>query len=240
MEKLKGIDISEFNGDIDFKKVKNEVDFVYIRATFGRFGIDKRFKEYTSECIKNKIPFGFYYYSYAVDIETAKAEVKFFLEQIKEYKELICYPCMIDMEDSDGYKQKHGNPDKKILSDICILACEEIAKNNISPIIYASSDWFKNRLDEEKLSGFMKWIAWWETDEKNIDSKKYSIWQYSSKGEINGIKGRVDLDYSFVNFALLKKYVENITKINLIKSKILLNDLEIQYFSSYRWRSRFN
>lgn len=235
MEKLHGIDISEFNGNIDFKKVKKEVDFIYIRATYGRFGIDKRFKEYVKGCIENEIPFGFYYYSYAVDLQTAEAEVKFFLEQIKEFKEEMTYPAMIDMEDSDGYKKDHGNPTKEMLSDICILASEKIAENNISPIIYASADWFKNRLDEEKLAGFMKWIAWWGTKEENIDSKKYSIWQYSSKGEINGIKGKVDLDYSFVNFKLLKEYVKNISKINLIKSKTLLNDLEIQYISCYKW-----
>lgn len=235
MEKLKGIDISEFNGDIDFKKVKKEVDFIYIRATYGRFGIDKRFKEYAEECINNKIPFGFYYYSYAVDLETAEAEVKFFIEQIKEYKDKMIFPAMIDMEDSDGYKYNHGNPNKDILSDIVVVASEKLAENSISPIIYASADWFKNRLDDKKLEGLMKWIAWWETDEANIDVKKYSIWQYSSKGKVSGIKGNVDLDYSFVNFILLKRYVENISKINYIKSKTLLNDLEIQYLSSYKW-----
>ena len=147
-------------------------------------------------------------------METAEAEVKFFLEQIKEYKELMTYPAMIDMEDSDGYKKEHGNPSKEMLSDICVLACEKIAESSISPIIYASADWFKNRLEEEKLNGFMKWIAWWETKEENIDNKKYSIWQHSSKGRILGIKGTVDLDYSYVNFKLLKDYVNNISKIN--------------------------
>ena len=120
------------------------------------------------------------------------------------------------------------------------MASEKIAEASISPIIYASADWFKNRLEEEKLSGFMKWIAWWETDEKNIDTKKYSIWQYSSKGEINGIKGKVDLDYSFVNFKLLKDYVNNISKMNFIKSKTLLSDFDIQFMSCYKWRSGFN
>lgn len=235
MEKIKGIDISEFNGTIDFKKVKKQVDFVYIRATYGRFGIDKRFKEYAEECIKNEIPFGFYYYSYAIDMNTAEDEVEFFIKNISKYKNEMCFPAMIDMEDSDGYKQQHGNPTKELLSDICVMACEKLAESSISPIIYASADWFKNRLDEEKLNGFMKWIAWWETADSNIDTKKYSIWQYSSKGEINGIKGRVDLDYSFVNFKLLKDYVNNISKINFIKSKTLLSDLDIQYLSCYKW-----
>ena len=113
MEKIKGIDISEFNGTIDFKKVKKQVDFVYIRATYGRYGIDKRFKEYAEECIKNEIPFGFYYYSYACDLNTAEDEVEFFLKAILPYKEQMTFPAMIDMEDSDGYKVEHRKSIKR-------------------------------------------------------------------------------------------------------------------------------
>lgn len=233
--KIKGIDISEFQGDVDFTKVKDEVQFVYIRATYGRFGIDKRFKEYTSKCIENNIPFGFYYYSYATNEDLAEDEVKFFLQNIRKYKEEMTFPAMIDMEDSDGYKLNHGNPDKETLTKICKKACEKIIEENITPVIYASADWFTNKLDEEQLSNYIKWIAWWETKEENIDVKKYTIWQYSSKGKINGIHGQVDLDYSFVDFSRLKEYVKNISKINFIKSKTAMTDLEIQYLSCYKW-----
>lgn len=232
---LKGIDISEFNGNIDFKKLKNEVDFIYIRATYGRYGIDKRFYEYTSEAIKNEIPFGFYYYSYATDETKAEEEVYFFLSQIQQFKDFITYPLAIDMEDSDGYKVNNGNPDKDILTNICIKACEKIAEKSFTPIIYACDDWFKNHLDFEKLGTYLKWIAFWETKEENIDKSKYSIWQYSSKGKVNGINTNVDLNYSFVDFARLKEYIENISKINFIKSKTMINDLSIQYMSCYKW-----
>lgn len=184
MDKIRGIDISEFNGDIDFKKVKSKVDYVYIRATYGRYGIDKRFKEYAQGCINNEIPFSFYYYSYATDLVKAEAEVNFFLEQIKEYKERLIFPVCIDMEDSDGYKFKNGNPEKEILSKICKTACEKIAESKLIPIIYASADWYKNRLDEEIIKPYLKWIAWWQIKEENIDSKKYCMWQYSSKEKI--------------------------------------------------------
>lgn len=232
---LKGIDISEFNGEIDFQKVKKEVDFIYIRATYGRFGTDKKFKEYTEGCIKNEIPFGFYYYSYAVDKEKAQEEVNFFLETISEYKEKISFPVAIDMEDSDGYKLKNGNPSKEILTEICKLVCDEIIKESLIPIIYANADWFKNRLDEEELKPYMKWLAWWTDDETKIDKTKYIMWQNSSKGKINGIKSNVDLDISFVDFIKLKEYVKNIQKINYIKSRTLFQDLVIQYFSCYKW-----
>lgn len=238
---IKGIDISEFNGDIDFKKVKKQVDFVYIRATYGRFGIDKRFKEYVKGCIDNNIPFSFYYYSYAVSKELAEDEVKFFLQIINPYKEKITFPVAIDMEDSDSYKYNHGNPSKEVLTDICAVACDKIAENKLSPIIYANADWFKNKLDEEKLSRYMKWIAWWNVEEEKIDKEKYHIHQYSSKGQIDGISSKyVDLNYSYVDFITLKEYVLNVSKINFIKAKTLLSDLDLQFLSCYKWRSTFN
>lgn len=236
-QKLKGIDISEFNGKINFKKLKEQIDFVYIRATFGRFGVDKKFKEYTKEAIENNIPLGFYYYSYAVDEEKAIQEVNFFLETIAEFKEHVAFPLCIDMEDSDGYKAKNGNPDKEALTNIVLKACEKIAENKFIPIIYASSDWFKNRLDSEKLEGYLKWIAFWNTKEENIDKRKYCIWQYSSKGCLAGIESKnVDLDYSFVNFVKIKEYTDNVSKMNLIKSKTLFSDIVLQYMSCYKWR----
>lgn len=108
--RLKGIDISEFNGFIDFEKVKEEVDFVIIRATFGRFGVDKMFKRNVEQCVKFKIPFGFYYYSYAINEEQGIEEAKFFVETIKDYIKEATFPAFIDMEDSDGYKQNHRKP----------------------------------------------------------------------------------------------------------------------------------
>lgn len=236
MENLKGIDISEFNGNIDFKKVKEQVDFIYIRATYGRFGIDKKFKDYAEGCIENNIPFGFYYYSYAVNEDHAEDEAKFFMQMTDKYKDKASFPYMIDMEDSDSYKLEHGNPDKEMLTKICIKACEKIIEYNQTPIIYASADWFKNRLDESKIQNYMKWIAWWNCEEEKIDKTKFTIWQYSSKGHIEGISSKyVDLDYSFVDFVKIKTYIENVTKINFIKSKTGLQDLDIQYISCYKW-----
>ena len=145
------------------------------------------------------------------------------------------------MEDSDGYKLDNGNPSKEILTDICIIACDKIAESKLSPVIYANADWFKNKLDSEKLKNCMKWIAFWQTDEANIDKNTYQIWQYSSKGKIDGISSKnVDMNYSFVDFISVKEYVQNIIKINYIKAVTLLGDLDIQYLSCYKWRSIIN
>lgn len=238
---LKGIDISEFNGDIDFSKVKTEVDFVMIRATFGRFGVDKKFEQNVKGCIDNDIAFGFYFYSYATDEEKAKEEVSLFLNKVRPYKEKATFPFVIDMEDSDFYKAQNGNPSKEQLTSICVKACQMIAEEKLIPMIYANKDWFENKLDKEKLQKFYKWIAWWNDKAINeIDKKTYSMLQWTSKGIIKGIKGQVDINYSFVDFKKAKQYIDNIAKINYIKLVTGLEDITIQFVSCYKWRSISN
>lgn len=228
---IKGIDISEFNGIIDFKKVKESgINFVMIRATFGRKKEDKMIHKNVKGCIENEIPFGFYYYSYAIDEATAKEEVLFFLNTIRKYREYISYPLAIDMEDSDGYKKERNAISKENLTHICIVACDTIRENSFIPMIYANADYFKNYLDEEKLKDYPKWIAWWSQN-ANIDKAKYSIWQYKSTGIVDGIGTKVDLNESFFDYHKYTTYLNNIIKINDIKLVTGLQDITIQYIS---------
>lgn len=232
---LKGIDISEFNGIIDFKMVKNQVDFIMIRATFGRFGLDKKFEFNVNECLKYDIPFGFYFYSYATDEEKVIEETKFFLEKVKPYVNKASFPFVIDMEDSDKYKENHGNPNKEKLTNICIKACELIKEQKLIPCIYANKEWFEKKLDLEKLEKYYKWLAWWNEEAiDKIDKKQYQMLQYSSKGVVLGVSGKVDVNYSFVDFAKAKQYLENLSKITFIKLVTGFEDITIQFFSCYK------
>jgi len=232
-KEFKGIDISEFNGKIDFKKVKSEVDFIMIRVTYGRKGIDKRFKENTKGCIENDIPFGFYYYSYAVDEETAKEECSFFLKEINEYKDLTRYPIAIDMEDSDGYKDKHNALNKNTITNICKIAIEKMQTAGYISMIYANFDFFKNYIDEKEVDKIPKWLALWN-ENATIDKEKFKIWQKSSKGKISGIEGNVDINISYVDYEKYIAYIRNIIKIQFIKLQSGIEDLTIQYLSCYK------
>lgn len=230
---IKGIDISEFNGIIDFEKVKNSgINFVMIRATFGRKKEDKLFHKNVKGCIDNDIPFGFYYYSYAINEETAKEEVDFFLKAVAKYRDYIHYPLAIDMEDSDGYKKERNAISKENLTNICKIACDKIKESGYIPMIYASYDYFKNYLDEEKLKNYPKWIAWW-SQSANIDKTKYSIWQYKSNGIVDGIGTKVDMNESFFDYQKYTNYLNNIIKINEIKLKTTIQDITIQYITCF-------
>lgn len=230
---MKGIDISEFQGIIDFKKVKEQVDFVMIRASQGKKE-DKLFKKNAEGCIKNDIPFGVYYYSYALNVDYAKDEVSVFLQAIKPYKDYIKYPCVIDMEDGDGYKLKNGFPKNEVLVDICDTACTIIGNSGYYPMIYASLDWFSNKLNSEKLQKYNKWVAWWNKNAK-VDKNKFQMWQYTDEGTIDGIGTKVDMNESFIEYDKLIAYLNNIKKIQEVKLKAGIEDLTIQFISCYKY-----
>lgn len=232
---MKGIDISEHNGIIDFSKVKDEVDFVMIRATFGKKE-DKMLKKNARGCIENKIPFGFYYYSYALDEKYAKEEVSYFLQAIKEYKEFITFPLAIDMEDSDKFKEKNGFPTNEVLCNICKVACDSIGNAGYYPVIYANLDYFTHKLNLESIEKYNKWLAWWSKDSiEKVDKSKYQMLQYSKLGKVSGIGTNVDMNESFVEFNKLILYINNLKMIQEIKLRTGLEDLSIQFLSCYKY-----
>ena len=197
---IKGIDISEHNGIIDFEKVKNSgINFVMIRATYGRKKEDKLFHKNVKGCIEAGLPFGLYYYSYATDSATAKEEVEFFVKSCMKYKDYVHYPLVIDIEDSDNYKKERNALTKENCTNICKIACDYIKESGFISMIYANQDFWKNYLDKDILKDYPKWIAWWSQN-ANIDKTIYSIWQYKSTGIVDGIGTKVDLNESFFDY----------------------------------------
>lgn len=240
---MKGIDISEFNGIIDFDKVVKEVDYVMIRAGFGaRTKLNKPAKEdkllrkNIEGCLKVGLPFGIYYYSYALDEKEAKEEVSFILSTIKDYKDLVSFPVAIDMEDADSYKKNSGFPTNEVLCNICKIACDSIGNAGYYPIIYANLDYFTHYLKEDSVKKYNKWLAWWSNEAiSKVDREKYQMLQYSSIGKVEGIGSNVDMNESFVEYNKLILYLNNIKKIQEIKIMTGLEDLTIQYMSCYKF-----
>ena len=206
----------EFNGIIDFDKVVKEVDFVMIRAGFGKrtrlkkeAKVDKMFKRNVEGCIRVGLPFGIYYYSYALNEEEAKEEVGFIISTIKDYKEFITFPVAIDMEDSDNYKKNSGFPTNEVLCNICKVACDTLGNAGYYPIIYANLDYFTHYLKEESIARYNKWLAWWSKEAiEKIDKEKYQMLQYSSIGKVDGIGSNVDMNESFVEYNKLILYLK--------------------------------
>lgn len=203
----RGIDISEHQGEINLRALKNQIDFVIIRVGFGPKGtIDGKFKRNADLCTELGIPMGFYWYSYALNVADANNEAVAFLDAIAPYKPT--YGCWFDMEDADGYKKKHSMPSNQTLRNICSAWCEAVEGAGYYSGVYASQSWFNNQLKGEELKPYDKWVAQWPTSmgkQKGINvlaSSKdgVSMWQFTSEGKLNGYNGSLDMNYAYHEF----------------------------------------
>lgn len=197
MSKLLGIDISKHQGNFDFAKVDSKyLNFVVIRAGYGKGNVDSQFINNVNKVKNLKIPFGLYWYSYALNVEEAKIEAVKFIEQIKKAQEiagdLFKLPAFIDMEDADAYKKNHGMPSNQTLVDIC-----EVYLNAISNCgVYASQSWFENQL--KGLKECKRWVAKWGNNNTELEANEVVdcfMQQYSSKL----IQGDYRLDLNILN-----------------------------------------
>ncbi len=212
MAKL-GIDISAHQGDINLEALKDQIDFVIIRVGYGTKGtIDKKFTRNADLCESLKIPMGFYWYSYALDVAGAKKEAEAFLNAIKPYTPE--YGCWFDMEDADGYKKKNGMPSNETLCEICYEFCETVEDAGYYTGVYASESWYENQLAGDKLSRFDKWVAQWPTTlggkQKGLSvssgsKNDVSLWQFTSQGKFDGYSGNLDTNYAYKAFPNPKK-----------------------------------
>jgi GH25 family lysozyme M1 (1,4-beta-N-acetylmuramidase) len=193
-----GIDVSRWQEDIDWVKVAADgIDFAIIRASYGTGNTDSQFLKNVKGCENNNIKYGIYHYTYAETAAEAKTEAALFAALINDTNP--DYPVVLDIEE-DMYKSMS----KKQVTEIIYSFCDELKETGITNIaIYSNSYFFMQYTQLDKLcADFDIWIASWGDAEK-LDAYydgKYSIWQYSSTGHVNGIKGEVDLNYSFKSY----------------------------------------
>lgn len=194
---LRGIDVSKWQGDIDWKKVSmSGIDFAMIRSSFGNMHTDEKLAANVAGCEKYGIPYGFYHYSYADSVKEAKKEARYFLSVIKKYNPE--YPIVLDIE-NDHFKSMS----RKQVTNIILAFVKEIENAGYYVSIYSFAKFFNDYVDMSKIQNYDIWIACWG-DEERLNSfydGPYSIWQYSATGSVNGISGEVDLDYAYKDYA---------------------------------------
>lgn len=193
---LKGIDVSSHQGEIDWSKVKSQIDFAIIRLGYGdnvERQDDNYFIKNVNGCINNNIPFGVYIYSYALNLggsESIQSEIDHTKKMLSKIsKKPFCV--YIDMEDDSTIKLG-----KTMLTNFALEFCKQITQSGYKAGVYANENWFKNYLQVSTIAsfGYSIWCAKYSQYKPNITSN-YDIWQYSSTGRINGINGNVDMNY---------------------------------------------
>ena len=184
------IDVSEHQGVIDWEKVMPHIDGAILRCGYGgdyEDQDDEQFKRNADECTRLGIPFGVYLYSYAKSIQGAQYEADHVLRLIKNYE--LAYPVYLDLEESGT---SEGAVERAIVFGDIIEAAGYWCG------IYANLYWWEVIL-KKGLERFTKWVAQYnvacEYDGKNLD-----IWQFTSKGNIPGIKGNVDMNECYRDF----------------------------------------
>ncbi len=196
-----GIDVSRWNEAIDWNQMKEQgVGFAIIRAGYrgsvtGSLVEDYYFKQNIEGATRAGIPVGVYFFTQAVNQVEAVEEASMVLKLCEDYQ--LTYPIFIDTEGAGG-EGRADNLDVATRTAVCEAFCETIRNSGYQGGIYASKNWYNNRLDTSRLpDDIVIWLAEY-ADTPSYD-KKYHIWQYSSSGRILGIEGRVDLNLSFLD-----------------------------------------
>ena len=201
---LKGIDVSYHNGEIDFAKVKTQVDFVIMRSGYGNKTDDSKetkFDIYYEDAKKNNISVGTYWYCYALTPEEALVEAQTFMKKVKGKK--FEFPVYYDVEEPSVLETGSEN-----IKNMINTFCGEIEKNNYYCGVYGSLNRFKDLFPKEIYQKYAVWVAAWMDEKPVIDGTSWGIWQYTSDGSMDGVESeRVDLDVAEVNYEPIIKFL---------------------------------
>lgn len=197
--RIRGIDVSSFQGEIHWEEVKRDhIEFAILRAGYGRFPnqIDRRFEENYREAKRHKIPVGAYLYSYATTVEEARQEARNLQGWLRGKR--FEFPIYYDLED-----QSQAFLSKRRLTDIAIAFCDEMERAGYFVGVYANAYWLTTKLDHDRLTPYTIWLADYAPEPSYRG--EYKMWQYTSRGKVAGIHGDCDMDYCYQDFPKIIK-----------------------------------
>lgn len=194
MGQLKGIDVSKYQGTIDWNKVSG-IDFVIVRAGYGKdiSQKDPKFDENVKGAISRGLAVGAYWFSYAVSAADAAKEAAIFSQVLAPYKGKITFPVAFDYEyDSINYAQKKGiNPSNNLIDTIAHTFLDSMKKDRWFVNLYTNCDFIRSgRYSAATLKSYDVWLA----DYSGAPDYPCGIQQTGSTGTVSGITGAVDMD----------------------------------------------
>ncbi len=193
----RGIDVSYYQGDIDWERVAADgIDFAIIRCGFrgygteGRMHVDENFYDNMRGARAAGLDVGVYFFSQAVTVAEAKEEAAMALELLRGFE--LQYPVVFDWEQVNSAGSRTASPNWKMVCDCIDAFCAEISAAGYTPMAYFNKAMSYLRLDMERVQAYDGWLAWYNT---NMDFLyDFQMWQYSSTGSVDGIKGNVDMN----------------------------------------------
>ncbi|AEB07228.1 glycoside hydrolase family 25 [Coriobacterium glomerans PW2] len=207
-----GLDVSQWQGTIDWRKVASSglVDYAIIRCGIGSDVLnqdDQQFLNNVRGCQQNSIPFGVYIYSYAFNTSMAQSEAQHVLRLLKaaglSSSASVEYPIYLDLENDAKKGRPAGEDNGQVvyisnatLEKISDTFCSSIEKAGFSAGVYANLNWWNNYLTGSIYNRWSKWVAQYNT--ACTYHSQHDMWQCMSDGSITGINGAVDIDFDFI------------------------------------------
>lgn len=201
-EAVMGVDLSKYNGNVDFSKLKDAgVKFAMLRLGSRGYGsgtisLDDKFVEYAQNAAVSGIYTGAYFYSSAITEAEAIEEANYIVGAISGFA--VKYPVAIDVEKVTGDTSRTEKLNVEERTKIVKAFCDTVKGYGYNPIIYAQRDMLIAGLNMEELDDYDVWLS--DTSSPTDYPYRFSIWQYSQEGKIQGIDGNVDLDLCFVKY----------------------------------------
>lgn len=190
-----GIDVSEWQGVIDWQKVKSQIDFVILREGY-RKTVDKYFFQNVTKCKENQIPIhGVYHFIYALNLSDVQAECESCLASIEKAglpKGTYIW-CDFEYDTVDNAKRKGVTLGRAQCNSFTKAFCDFFQKRGYRTGIYTNGDYYKNWYYQETIDAYPLWLA----DYTGEPDYTCVYQQYTSSGKVNGITGNVDMNYYF-------------------------------------------
>lgn len=190
--------------NIDYDQLAQNISAAILRVGYTGWGTgdfydeDEQFKIHYEELKKRGIPVGAYWYSCANTPEKGKAEAEYMINIMKGMQ--FEYPVYWDVEDPTH----QATASKEELTNAGISFLDTLEKSGYYVGIYASSSWFRERLDMNRLNRYDQWVAHYGVDEPNW-SGDYGMWQYTDREYLPGYKGRLDANEVYKDYPSIIK-----------------------------------
>lgn len=201
-ETYKGIDVSKFQGEIDWEQVKEAgIDYAIIRVgirgyTEGLIVEDEYFKQNIEGALAADIPVGVYFFTAAVNAQEAEEEAQFVIDMLQGYE--VDYPVYLDIEDVKSPNCRTNQLTKEERTDLAEIFLNKVAEAGYKPGLYGNLKTYMLMLDLPRLEQYDKWLAAYTLPA--YYPYEYKMLQYSEKGRVPGISTAVDLNISFKDY----------------------------------------
>lgn len=200
-----GVDISKQTGSVNFAGLKAAgVDYVMIRLggrgySSGQITLDENFKANIEGAIAAGLDIGVYFYSQAINQDEAIQEANFVVQNLDPYKGNVKYPVAFDMEFVSNDEARIDGLSREDRTSVAVSFLEGVKAAGYVPMFYGDKEWLIKEIDLAKLQDYDVWLA----QEEDIPDYpyQYAMWQYSTKGVVNGITGDANLNICFIGYS---------------------------------------